>query len=62
MKYFKNKRFYVFMSAASVWFIAAPANSTKRETVQKLTDKMSAQVNGQELAEIFPFQLPDFKV
>lgn len=46
----------------SVWFISAPANPTKQETVTKLKDKLSPQLNGVLVAEVFPFQLPDFKV
>jgi hypothetical protein len=42
----------------SVWFISAPANPTKKDTIDKLRDRM----NKQESADIFPFTIPDFKV
>ncbi|KAI8609563.1 hypothetical protein BC830DRAFT_1162317 [Chytriomyces sp. MP71] len=42
------------------WILSAPPNPTKQETVTKLRDKIGSKSN--ELAEILPFSLPDFKV
>lgn len=42
----------------SQWFISAPANKTKQETIEKL----SAAFKKNQYAEIFPFVIPEFKV
>lgn len=47
---------------ASVWFISAPANPTKDDTITKLAERLSPAKTGVDLAQISPFQLPDFKV
>ncbi|KAJ3043755.1 hypothetical protein HDV00_004161 [Rhizophlyctis rosea] len=44
----------------SYLFISAPADPTKQDAVNKLKEKIASKHN--ELAEIFPFTLPDFKV
>ncbi|KAJ3167160.1 hypothetical protein HDU88_002497 [Geranomyces variabilis] len=41
-------------------FIAAPADPTKQDTVNKLRDKLASKHN--DYAEVFPFSLPEFKV
>lgn len=43
---------------ASTWFISAPANPTKEETIQKLRDRLTKH----EYADIFPISIPEFKV
>jgi V-type H+-transporting ATPase subunit C len=43
---------------SSQWFISAPADRTKQETIEKL----STAFKKNEYAEIFPFVIPDFKV
>ncbi|KAJ3290785.1 Vacuolar ATP synthase subunit C [Rhizoclosmatium sp. JEL0117] len=42
------------------WLLSAPPDPTKNDTVSKLRDKIASR--NQDLAEIFPFNLPDFKV
>ncbi|KAI8911740.1 hypothetical protein EDD86DRAFT_188870 [Gorgonomyces haynaldii] len=49
-------------SVANAWFISAPSNPTKKDTVDKLRERMSASKAGTDLADIYPFQLPEFKV
>ncbi|KAI8927064.1 ATPase, V1 complex, subunit C [Entophlyctis helioformis] len=44
----------------SVWFLSAPGNPTKQDTVAKLKDKIASKAN--DYAEVLPFQLPEFKV
>jgi hypothetical protein len=44
----------------SLWFVSAPADPTKTETVSKLRDKISSKAN--DLADVSPFNLPEFKV
>lgn len=46
---------------ASVWFISAPANPTKQETITKLSDRISSSKND-NIADLFPVTLPEFKV
>jgi hypothetical protein len=41
-------------------FIAAPADDTKQLTVQKLKSKINSPPN--DVADIYPFNIPDFKV
>jgi V-type H+-transporting ATPase subunit C len=43
-------------SADSTWFISAPANPTKQDTITKLRERIT------DCADIYPFQLPEFKV
>ncbi|KAI9098076.1 ATPase, V1 complex, subunit C [Phlyctochytrium arcticum] len=45
--------------ASQYTFIAAPADPTKQDTVNKVRDKLASKHN--DLSEIFPFQLPEFK-
>jgi hypothetical protein len=45
-------------SVAQNWFISAPANPTKKDTIDKLKDRMTKH----ESADIYPFSIPDFKV
>ncbi|KAI9336087.1 ATPase, V1 complex, subunit C [Obelidium mucronatum] len=42
------------------WLISAPPNPTKQETVSKLREKIASK--SADLSEVFPFNLPDFKV
>ena len=46
---------------ASTWFISAPANPTKEDAIQKLRDRISSSRTA-DIATIFPFTLPEFKV
>jgi N-dimethylarginine dimethylaminohydrolase len=41
----------------STWFISAPANRTKQEAVEKLQAVLKS-----DLAQVFPFGIPEFKV
>ncbi|KAJ3254407.1 hypothetical protein HK103_007201 [Boothiomyces macroporosus] len=43
---------------ATQWFISAPANPTKQDTIAKLKERLSKH----DYAEIFPFNIPEFKV
>ncbi|KAJ3136534.1 hypothetical protein HK100_001677 [Physocladia obscura] len=43
------------------WILSAPPNPTRQDTIAKLRDKI-ASPRSQDLAEIYPFNLPDFKV
>ncbi len=40
-------------------FIAAPADSTKQQTIDKLRQKVA--VGAEPMAELAPFDIPDFK-
>ncbi|KAJ3014357.1 UNVERIFIED_CONTAM: Vacuolar ATP synthase subunit C [Siphonaria sp. JEL0065] len=42
------------------WLLSAPPDPTKQETVSKLREKIASK--HADLSEIFPFNLPDFKV
>ncbi|KAI8900642.1 ATPase, V1 complex, subunit C [Globomyces pollinis-pini] len=44
----------------NIWFISAPANPTKSDTISKLKDKIDSKNN--DYATLFPFIIPDFKV
>ncbi|KAJ3127310.1 Vacuolar ATP synthase subunit C [Nowakowskiella sp. JEL0407] len=45
---------------AEYWFISAPADPTKQDTVAKLKDKIASK--SADYSELFPFSLPDFKI
>ncbi|KAJ3410055.1 Vacuolar ATP synthase subunit C [Chytriomyces hyalinus] len=42
------------------WVLSAPPNPTKQDTVAKLREKIASK--SADLAEVLPFNLPDFKV
>ncbi|KAI9361220.1 ATPase, V1 complex, subunit C [Zopfochytrium polystomum] len=44
----------------SLFLLSAPAEPTRTETVAKLREKISSKAS--DLADVFPFNLPDFKV
>ncbi|KAJ3190919.1 hypothetical protein HDU82_003778 [Entophlyctis luteolus] len=43
------------------WFLSAPPDPTRQDTVAKLRDRV-ANPKSADIAELFPFDLPDFKV
>ncbi|KAJ3092993.1 hypothetical protein HK102_013267 [Quaeritorhiza haematococci] len=45
---------------STYWFVSAPADPTKPDTVNKVKDKVSSK--GNEYAEVYSIGLPDFKV
>lgn len=50
--------------AASLFILSAPADPTKNDTVVKLKDKISNKnsQSGNDLADVYQFSLPEFKV